>query len=127
MTYVAVLRVVIVFDDPCIRSGGPTKEFQAAIRRHRDPHWKLIRWCDVSEFCFGCKLTACLHDEAVSVYWYWNNPRACGAECLKCSGIARVFHPDLIASGEQETADEVESLLDAQGDDDLFGGAAYSA
>ena len=71
----------------------------------------MIRWRDVGELCFGRKLAACLHDEAVFVYRYWNDTRTCCSECLKSAGIARVFHPDLIAGGEEETADEVEGLL----------------
>jgi hypothetical protein len=112
-TEVAVLRVVFVFNYPCVRAGSPTKQFQAAIRGHGDAHRKLIRWRDVGEFRSGRELAACLYDEAICVHRYWNNSGTGSTECLKSAGVTRVFHPDLIARGEKETADEVEGLLSA--------------
>src|ERR1700758_3472441 len=38
MTEVAVLRVIFVLDDPCVRAGGPAKELHAAVRGHSDAH-----------------------------------------------------------------------------------------
>ena len=44
---IAILAVVIVLDDPCVRAGGPAQEFQAAVHGHGSAHGKLIGRCDV--------------------------------------------------------------------------------
>src|ERR1700743_963115 len=92
-TRVAVLRVVIIFDNPGVRAGSPAEKFQAAVRGHGDAHRKFIRRGDISERCFGRTLAACLYDEALSIHGYWNNTRSCSTEGLKSTGIAGVFHP----------------------------------
>src|SRR5262249_48186105 len=102
---VAVLRVVVVFDDPCVRACGPAKEFQTPLCGHHQTHGKLICGRDISKLCLGRKLASCFYDEAAIVHRYWNDTRTCSAECFKSAGIPRVFHPDLIARFDEEAAE----------------------
>src|SRR5262245_55712767 len=62
-----------------------------------------------------------------AIHRYRHDSGAGGSENIRCSGVARVFHPDRIAGVQQQPCDQIERLLRARGDQDLIRIAADSA
>ena len=120
---VAELAVVVVFDDPRPRAGGPLEQRQSPRQRHRHSKRELVRGCDEDETRAIGTAGAGLDVQSFLVDAHRHNARACAHQRAPRSREPRVLHPCRIALIEQERRDELQTALGAGDDDDLVGGA----
>ena len=113
---IAVLGVVLVFNDPRILAGRPIEQFGAAARRHGDAERKLIRGRNVSQPGVGLLAPGLFDDQSFLIDRHRDDSGARGAKSKQGAGIAGIFHPDRIAGIEEQAGHKVEPLLRARGD-----------
>ena len=119
-TAVAVLAVVVVFDDPRVGALGPLEQSQPALQTHDGTERILIRGRDIGQACARRGALTSADVQAPIVHGYRMQARPRAQQCAACPRVTRLLHPGDITRIEQHACHQVEARLGTTYDDDLF-------
>ena len=119
-----VLAVVIVLDDQHVALACPVQQLQTAIETERHTQRKLVRRCHVDQAnIFRQKIDA----QAFGIDRHANDLGTGIEKALARRHIARLFHGHAAARFQHHLRQQVQRLLCALGDQQVFPGTADCA
>src|SRR5258708_9000683 len=123
---VAEFTGVVVFDDPGARLSRTSEKFEAPRHRQDNAFWKLVR----GRYENGTRIWSATNTfgdiDAMLVDRYGANLRACGDERKTGQGVTRIFDPDFLVGTLHDTGNDIDRLLGARSDHNLFGLAPHA-
>src|SRR3546814_865587 len=124
---VAELAVVIVLQYPGVALFGRLQQFDSARQAQGHPHGLLVRRRNECQAEVGGAAQALLDDDSLAVYRNRHQTHPVGVQAVARADGSRVFEPYLVARVEQHAANQIECLLGAADDKNLFGLALEAA
>ena len=117
---------VVVFDDPGARLSRPTKKFEAACHRQGNAFRKLVRGRYENGTPFWSTTDALGDIDPIVVDRYGANLHTCRDERKTSQRVTWIFNPDFFVCTLYDAGNDIDGLLGARSDHDLFGLAPHS-
>lgn len=122
---IAILAVVVVFEDHCVRLVRVLEQRQPPRHAHGHAQRELVSGRYVNQPRRGPAQPG--DDSAVIVHGKPRDRRAERCKRQRRADVARVFHANHITGIEEEARHQVKCFLHAGDDNHLFGGARHAA
>src|ERR1700674_4278067 len=116
---------IVVFDDPGARLSRPAKKFEAARHRQGNAFRKLVRGRDENGARLWSATDAFGDIDTMLVDRYGANLRARSDERKTGQRVAWILDPDFLVRTLHDAGNDIDGLLGARGDHDVFGLAPH--
>ena len=122
---IAKLAGIVVFHDPCILLSRPREQFEATRHREHNTRRELVRGCHESRARVRRRFDACADVDALAIDRHRTDRCAGGDQRVSGQWITGVFDPNLLVRARKDPDYDIQSMLCAGRDDDLFGVASH--